>query len=38
MERRGLKANIGKTKILVTGKEGDAVQSGQHPCVALEFE
>ena len=32
MERRGLKVIIGMTKILVTRKEGDAVQSGQYPC------
>ena len=33
MERRGLKVNIGKTKLMVTGKENEEkVQSGQFPC------
>ena len=32
MERRGLKVNIGKTKLLVTGKTGEVVQSGRYPC------
>ena len=33
LERRGLKINIGKTKILVSGKEGlTPLPSGQYPC------
>ena len=33
MERRGLKVNIGKTKIMVTGKEEvERMQSGRFPC------
>ena len=33
LERRGLKINVGKTKILVSGKDGlSAIPSGQYPC------
>jgi hypothetical protein len=33
MERRGLKVNLQKTKLLVTGKERETVvESGQYPC------
>ena len=33
LARRGLKINIGKTKILVSGKDGlTALPSGQYPC------
>ncbi len=33
IERRGLKVNIGKTKMMVTGKENaERVQSGRYPC------
>ena len=33
MESKGLKVNLGKTKILVTGKECESViTSGEHPC------
>ena len=33
MERRGLKVNIGKTKLMVTGRENmERVQSGRFPC------
>lgn len=33
MERRGLKVNIGKTKIMVTGKKNvEKAQLGKYPC------
>jgi len=32
MECRGLKVNLGKTKIMVTGKQGENLQSGRYPC------
>ena len=32
MERRGLRVNLNKTKIMVTGKENEIVQSGRYPC------
>ena len=32
LECRGLKVNLGKTKIMVTGKQGENLQSGRYPC------
>ena len=32
LERRGLKINLDKTKIMVTGKESVPIRSGRYPC------
>ena len=32
LERRGMKVNMSKTKILVTGKETEQIRSGRYPC------
>ena len=32
MERRGLRVNLNKTKMMVTGKEDEIIQSSRYPC------
>ena len=32
LERRALKVNIGKTKLMVTGKRNEMLRSGRYPC------
>ena len=32
LERRGMKVNIGKTKLMVTGKKSEIIRSGRYPC------
>ena len=32
LEMRGMKVNLSKTKLLVTGKEAEIIESGQFPC------
>ena len=32
LERRGLKVNISKTKLMVTGKRGEILRTGRYPC------
>ena len=32
MERRGLKVNLAKTKLMVTGKDSEIIQTGRYPC------
>ena len=32
MARRGMKVNIGKSKIMVTGKRNEVIRSGRYPC------
>lgn len=32
MERKGLKVNVGKTKVLWKGEEADIIESGKFPC------
>ena len=32
MARRGMKVNVAKAKVLVTGKKAEVVRSGRHPC------
>ena len=32
LERRGMNVNIGKTKLMVTGKKAEVIRSGRYPC------
>ena len=32
LENRGMKVNIGKTKLMVTGKKSEVMRSGRYPC------
>ena len=32
LETRGMKVNVGKTKLMVTGKKSEVIRSGRYPC------
>ena len=32
LESRGMKVNVGKTKLMVTGKKAEVIRSGMYPC------
>ena len=32
LEKRGMKVNLSKTKLLVTGKEAEVIENGHFPC------